>query len=214
MAKKILIVTLLLFSFTGDAQVKKLSDFSRRMYFNLFTDSAHPIVYDFAKSYNSILVESPDTSGKWTAYFDDNIQSDTFNYSKHSQIIPRHPYFEADYLYCTLELTIKKSKHYSPSVYDVNLFFTFDSKQKAVLAFNQIASILNGNGVKRETSKKADVIFAKYYIPDDILSYDQIQVAVVNDHFTKNMYHLYFSRSIELFDTDRLVYPFRFNIPD
>lgn len=214
MFRKIPIAFLLIYTTTSSAQTATLGDFGKRMYFHLFTDSAHPVVYDFAKSYSSVLVESPDTSAQWTVSYEANPKPDTLTYSKHSLFIPKHPYFDAEYLYCTFEITMKKSKHYSPSIYDLYLSFTFDSKQKAIAAFEKLSFILDGYGTKKETSNNFGLLFAKYYYAADSLLYDQVQFALVNDQFNKNLYHLYFSKWINLFNTDRTIYQFWFNVPE
>lgn len=139
MLKKIILLFLLLCGTRNitNAQQVSLDTYARQLYFNIFSSHPDTAISDFIRSYAPSLLNSNNTIAPG------NTTGEDIRYEIHSFLFTKHPYFKPTFTNGKLELyCMHNSRVKSTQVYDVKLWFEFDTQPEAEMAFSKLAETL------------------------------------------------------------------------
>lgn len=138
MLKKQLLVLLLFCGTTiiTHAQQVPLDTYAHQLYFNIFTVHPDTAISDFLRNYAPSLLNN---KSSFTA---DNT-NETTRYEIHSFVFTKHPYFKPTFTNGKLDLyCMRPGGGKNMQVYDVKLWFEFDTQPEAEMAFSKLAETL------------------------------------------------------------------------
>ena len=118
---------------TMNGQSLSVDTYANQLFFNIFKDQPDTSIRPFLRLYTPSLLE------KKTAPPDGSSSAGNKNaFEIHSFVFNKHPFFSASFTSGKLELYCQRSDAKGTNVYDVKLWFEFDTQEEAEIAYNKL----------------------------------------------------------------------------
>jgi len=164
----------------------KFDILKNEMFFNILVFDPDSSVIDFVRKYFPIYCSMP-KPGKWTIY---PAEPTKFMKTAHSLFFIQHPHFHAKFREGKLDFISLETNDTGRSIQFLQLWFMFDSKNDAMIAFKELSAMFNKVSKEKKITEEKDKIIASYTDQDHLSRSNSVQFVLTNDELYENKYKM------------------------
>jgi len=186
----IVFVLILLMSKQSFSQIGEFEKLKQEMFFNIYAFNPDSSVIDFVQKYYPIFCSPPERH-EWAIYPPEE-EVPQFMNTVHSLIFKQHPFFECKFREGRLDFITSETKNGGRGPQGLRLWFMFDSKTDALVAFNKLKSNFNKVSTIKKITQKNGRIIANYTDKEILLRTNSVEFILTNDELYDNKYKIMF----------------------
>lgn len=189
-------MVLLLFSVHAGAQAT-MDNYTKRLFFNLFTDKPDTLISSFLNLYVPALNNNR-TPGKWIVY----PASDTMHSHEemHSFIFKKHPFFTERFTTGHIDFFCKRYEGVPvrQNITGIQLWFEFDVQQEAEVAFSRLVETFILVSTDKKISTINGAAKAAFTDANQKNGFSKVQVSMIGDNISTHKYKVLFEAGTSL----------------
>jgi hypothetical protein len=179
-----LIIVFLAITF-HDSSAQSLAKYADRLYFGMLSLNPDTSIKDFLKAYVPIVLQKPDTNGKWTMYSTELTTEPKHETVINSYVFDKHPYFDGPFQSGQLALTQKiynDGKWQGNQLTDIRLWFECDNEKDARKSFKQLVDMFSSFHTLKRLSSQQGMEKAEFTDKKSDKFPSSIQVVLLTDY--------------------------------
>lgn len=167
----------------------KFSEFSNRLYFNIWDNEPHYLIKDFLNA--NIPWLKNQGKATWTAYPNQGETNLDYDNSTYELEFSKHPYFDGNYLSSVLFFNLRKIKEQTVGIVSVEVYFLFDKPEDCNYAFKNLCNIFQSFNSKEKNvgGNGPHVVFTN---PEGLVWPYEVQLKVTMQNKNENKFKLTF----------------------
>lgn len=180
---------------TANAQQLSFDAYTNQLLFNIFKPKPDTVIAEFLKRYTPSLYNKHQTDNSTK----EPVGKNGYILETHSFIFNHHPYFKSSFTNGKLEFYCQRyPEPIGVKVYDVKLWFTFDTQQEADMAFSKLVETYIPISTKKKISSLSGYQQAEFSeeSPNNIFS--KIKFRYTSDNLDQHRYKILFETTNDL----------------
>ncbi|MEO7530082.1 MAG: hypothetical protein ABIS69_01685, partial [Sediminibacterium sp.] len=174
---------------TTNGQSFTVDTYSNQLLFNIFKDQPDSTVRSFLRLYAPSLLDKKMIQDPGSSTGNKN----QYTYEVHSFIFTSHPYFKSSFSNGKLELYCRRSHdEKSVQVYDVKLWFEFDTQQEAEMAQTRLIETFTPISTNQHFSSANGFMRAEFSDKKVTTGFNKIQFRLTADNLDRTRFKILF----------------------
>ncbi len=173
----------------SNGQALTMDSYANQLLFNIFKDSPDTAIRPFLRSYTPSLLDKKTGDAVISA----GEKKERNNFEIHSFVFTRHPYFTPIFASGKMEFFCE---HFSDAkgvqVYDVRLWFDFDTQEDAELAFSKLVEMFMPIATKQRFSSPNGSRKAEFSDTKSPKGFNKIQFRLTADNLDHHKFKILF----------------------
>ncbi|MDE3251477.1 MAG: hypothetical protein KGO92_01645 [Bacteroidota bacterium] len=180
---------------TVNAQQTNFDTYTNQLFFNIFKPRPDTAIAEFLRRYTPSLYFKHQT-GNTTG---DALGKKDFSLEIHSFLFTHHPFFQASFTNGKIEFYCQRYPDpIGTKVYDVKLWFTFDTQQEADMAFSKLVETYIPISTKKKISSLSGYQQAEFSEESSQNLFSKIKFRYTSDNLDQHRYKILFETTNDL----------------